>query len=94
LFFFLYSVNSIKLEYEHAAASRAALDTFAAHNRHLGARHVEEGQRRLEADLAAQLSRYRAVNNDKKLAARLKATIDQLRQGELYCIKFKLYFVA
>ena len=76
-----FSVNPLKLEYEHADASRVALEAFTARNGQFGGHQAEEARRRLETDLTAQLSRFKEINSAKRLTVRLKTTVDQLRKG-------------
>jgi hypothetical protein len=79
-FLFARSVNPLKLEYEHAHARKTAMETFAKNSRPFGGRQAEEGRKHLEADLEAQLSLFKERNSAKKMTARIRTGLDQLRQ--------------
>jgi hypothetical protein len=56
------------------------METFAKNSRPFGGRQAEEGQKHLEADLEAQLSLFKQRNSAKKMTARIRTGLDQLRQ--------------
>jgi hypothetical protein len=56
------------------------METFAKNSQPFGGRQAEEGRKHLEADLEAQLSLFKERNSAKKMTARIRTGLDQLRQ--------------
>ena len=77
------STSPTKLLCEHMEAKRTALEAFKASSSY-GTNFVSTNSKSLERDIDEKFAYYRELNESKKLGKRLKATLEQLSDNEMY----------
>jgi len=77
------STSPTKLLCEHMEAKRAALEAFNTSSSY-GTNFVSTNSKSLERDIDEKFAYYRELNESKKLGKRLKATLEQLSDNEMY----------
>ena len=84
------STSPTKLLCEHMEAKRTALEAFKTSSSY-GTNFVSTNSKSLERDIDEKFAYYRELNESKKLGKRLKATLEQLSDNEMY--RFSKYSV-
>ena len=77
------STSPTKLLCEHMEAKRTALESFKTSSSY-GTNFVSTNSKSLERDIDEKFAYYRELNESKKLGKRLKATLEQLSDNEMY----------
>ena len=77
------STSPTKLLCEHMEAKRTALEAFKTSSSY-GTNFVSTNSKSLERDIDEKFAYYRELNESKKLGKRLKATLEQLSDNEMY----------
>jgi len=77
------STSPTKLLCEHMEAKRSALEAFNTSSSY-GTNFVSTNSKSLERDIDEKFAYYRELNESKKLGKRLKATLEQLSDNEMY----------
>ena len=77
------STSPTKLLCEHMEAKRSALEAFNTSSSY-GTNFVTTNSKSLERDIDEKFAYYRELNESKKLGKRLKATMEQLSDNQMY----------
>ena len=77
------STSPTKLLCEHMEAKRSALEAFNTSSSY-GTNFVSTNSKSLERDIDEKFAYYRELNESKKLGKRLKATMEQLSDNQMY----------
>ena len=77
------STSPTKLLCEHMEAKRSALEAFNTSFSY-GTNFVSTNSKSLERDIDEKFAYYRELNESKKLGKRLKATMEQLSDNQMY----------
>lgn len=77
------SIDVVKLNYEHRDAKKMALEFFSS-NSDYGANFVAANTKSLAQEIEEKFAYYKELNASKQLGKRLKATVEQLSENEIY----------
>jgi len=77
------SIDDVKLNYEHRDAKKTALEFFS-NSSNYGTNFMASSTKTLEQEIEEKFAYYKELNSSKQLRKRLKVTLEQLSENEMY----------